>query len=106
MNKKTKFLTAVGAIALGLAGGTAGAHMEPKKNSDKEKCYGVAKAHKNDCASADGKHKCSGRSKVDRGPNEWVKLPEGLCDKLTGGSLTPPPEVEEEEEEEHDDHHH
>jgi len=51
-----------------------------------EKCYGVAKAGKNDCA-ANG-HSCAGQSKgVDA--KEWVSLPKGTCERLVGGSLTP-----------------
>ena len=54
-----------------------------------EKCYGVVKAHKNDCASKANKHSCSGQAKVDGDPNEWIKLPKGLCDKIAGGSTEP-----------------
>ena len=52
---------------------------------DKEKCYGVAKAGKNDCGARD--HSCAGQSKVDNDPAEWVYVPKGLCEKLVGGSL-------------------
>ncbi len=51
----------------------------------KEKCYGVAKAGKNDCASKDGKNSCAGHSTVDGDKNTFVSLPEGVCDKLVGG---------------------
>ena len=27
-------------------------------------------------------------AKVDHDPNEWIKMPEGLCDKIVGGSTT------------------
>jgi uncharacterized membrane protein len=50
-----------------------------------EKCYGVAKAGKNDCASAG--HACAGQSKAASG-KEWVKVPVGTCERLVGGSLT------------------
>jgi uncharacterized membrane protein len=52
-----------------------------------EKCYGVSKAGKNDCAGAG--HACAGQSKTDRAPTEWIKLPKGTCERLVGGSLTP-----------------
>jgi len=52
-----------------------------------EKCYGVVKAGMNDCG-ANG-HSCAGQAKTDNDPNEWVMVPEGLCDKLTGGSTAP-----------------
>ena len=54
---------------------------------DVEKCYGVAKAGKNDCAGA--AHACSGQSKKDGSSKEWVSLPKGTCERIVGGSLTP-----------------
>src|SRR5690242_18928712 len=52
-----------------------------------EKCYGVSKAGKNDCAGA--AHACSGQSTKSGSGNEFVKLPKGTCERLVGGSLTP-----------------
>ncbi len=57
--------------------------------AEKEKCYGVVKAGKNSCGSADGKHSCEGQASVDGSGQEWTYLPQGLCDKLVGGSTTP-----------------
>ncbi len=87
-SKKLAISTAISAAILGLSTTGALAHLEPKKGEEVEKCYGVAKAHKNDCASKANKHSCSGRSKNDADANEWIKLPSGLCEKLVGGSLT------------------
>ena len=53
---------------------------------EREKCYGVAKAGKNDCAAKDGSNSCAGQAKKDRDPNSWVYAPKGLCDKLAGGN--------------------
>jgi uncharacterized membrane protein len=53
----------------------------------KDKCYGVAKAGKNDCA-ANG-HSCAGQAKVDNDPNEWKHMPAAACEKA-GGKTTPP----------------
>lgn len=58
--------------------------MEAKP--DREKCYGVAKAQKNDCAAKDGAHSCAGQSKTNSDPASWVYVPKGLCDKLAGGT--------------------
>jgi len=52
-----------------------------------EKCYGVAKAGKNDCASS--AHACAGQSTKSGGASEFVKVPKGTCDRLVGGHLTP-----------------
>jgi uncharacterized membrane protein len=49
-----------------------------------EKCYGLAKAGQNDCAST-GNHSCAGTSKVDSDPNSWIYVPAGYCDRIVGG---------------------
>ena len=90
MKKSKHLLTTAGIIAAAIASvQSANAHLEPKTNENMEKCYGVVKAHKNDCASKANKHSCSGQAKVDGDPNEWIKLPKGLCDKIAGGSTEP-----------------
>ena len=55
--------------------------------ADKEKCYGVAKAGKNDCA-ANG-HSCAGQAKMDNEPTEWKYVPKGECEKM-GGKMAAP----------------
>ena len=54
-----------------------------------EKCYNVAKAGKNDCASASGTHGCAGAAKTDGAWDEWIYLPTGSCDKIAGGMTKP-----------------
>ncbi len=54
---------------------------------DKEKCYGVVKAGKNDCATKGGS--CAGTAKMDTQGDAFVVVPKGLCEKLAGGSLQP-----------------
>ena len=51
-----------------------------------EKCYGVAKAGKNDCQTA--KSSCAGTSKTDAQNDAWISVPKGVCDKLVGGKTT------------------
>lgn len=51
-----------------------------------ERCAGVAKMGKNDCA-ANG-HSCAGQAKKDGDKNEWVYVPTGTCDKIVGGTIT------------------
>lgn len=81
---KTALATAVlSAIALQ----SAFAHLEPKAGDRTEKCYGIATAHHNDCATA--AHSCAGQAKTDGDKGEWLKVPTGLCVKIAGGSLTP-----------------
>ena len=52
-----------------------------------EKCYGIAKAGKNDCAST-GNNSCGGTSKVNADPKAWIYVPEGYCERIVGGSKT------------------
>ena len=51
-----------------------------------EKCFGVAKAGKNDCQTA--KSSCAGTSKTDAQTDAWISVPKGVCDKLVGGKTT------------------
>ncbi len=57
-------------------------------DSNMEKCYGVVKAGKNDCAGA--AHACQGQGKADKAATEWIKLPKGTCERIVGGSTTGP----------------
>jgi uncharacterized membrane protein len=81
LNKTTLITAAIGSLlAFGAVTASAG-------DDATEKCYGVAKAGKNDCAGA--KHACAGQGAKDKDANEWVKLPKGTCERLVGGSLAP-----------------
>lgn len=51
-----------------------------------EKCFGVAKAGKNDCQTA--KSSCAGTSKTDSQADAWISVPKGVCDKLVGGKTS------------------
>ena len=57
-------------------------------DSNSEKCYGVAKAGKNDCAST-GNNSCGGTSKLNSDPKAWIYVPAGYCERIVGGSKTP-----------------
>jgi uncharacterized membrane protein len=73
----------LGALALAVA---AQAHAGPvAQPAASEKCYGVAKASKNDCAA--GAHSCAGQSTENFDKSSFVYLPKGACEKLAGGSL-------------------
>ena len=82
--KKTMLAAAVGSLfALSVAQATFAADAD----ATSEKCYGVAKAGKNDCAGA--KHACAGQS-TESSASEWLKLPKGTCERIVGGSLAAP----------------
>ncbi len=72
-------------LALGAAAFATPSFADMKP--DQEKCYGVAKAGKNDCAA--GAHACQGQSKLSGDGHDFVAVPKGTCDRLNGGSLTP-----------------
>lgn len=49
------------------------------------KCYGIAKAGQNDCASAAGTHSCAGQAKADFDLGEWKYVADkAACDQVGG----------------------
>ncbi|OYT92472.1 MAG: hypothetical protein CFE43_08480 [Burkholderiales bacterium PBB3] len=56
----------------------------PAAAQEKEKCFGIAKAGQNDCASASGAHSCAGQSKVDMDKSEWKYVAKGTCKTMKG----------------------
>lgn len=74
----------------------AGAAMAQDKGAsikgEKERCYGVSLAGKNDCAAGPGTT-CAGTSKVDYQANAWKYVAKGTCTTMktpTGmGMLNP-----------------
>ena len=87
MNKTQTLITAA-VFALGTAGLIAsGSSLAADDKADMEKCYGVAKAGKNDCQTAASA--CAGTSKQDRQKSAYIAVPKGTCSKISDGSLTP-----------------
>lgn len=87
MNKTT---LVAGAAALAfvagasiIASGANAGNMTPAAGS--EKCAGIVKAGKNDCA-ANG-HSCQGQARTNGDPREWIKVPTGTCMKIVGGTV-------------------
>ena len=56
----------------------------PAAAAGKEKCFGIAKAGQNDCASTTGAHSCAGQSKVDMDKTEWKYVAAGTCKSMNG----------------------
>ena len=89
MNKINLAIAAAVATALG----TAAATTEPvRPQPNKEKCYGISLAGKNDCAAGAGTS-CAGTSRVDYQGNAWKYVARGTCTRIRTprgfGSLTP-----------------
>lgn len=57
------------------------------KESKMEKCYGIVKAGKNDCADTKQAHSCAGEASVNSGKGEWIYLPQGSCERIVNGNL-------------------
>jgi uncharacterized membrane protein len=83
MNSKTAMLAAAVGSLIALRAPSLAAADDPGT----EKCYGVAKAGKNDCAGPG--HVCAGLAKTDANPDEWLAVPKGTCERIVGGSLKP-----------------
>lgn len=77
------------AIATALASLIAVAGTAHAAKPELEKCYGIAKAGKNDCANAAGTHSCAGQATKDNDPGDFVKVVKGSCVKMSMGKLTP-----------------
>lgn len=83
MKKMTKTLAISTAIAAGVMMAGASDVYAAKKV---EKCFGVAKAGKNDCAAGPGTS-CAGTSTSDAQKDAWMYVAKGTCEKIVGGSL-------------------
>jgi uncharacterized membrane protein len=88
MNKTRLIVASAMVAALGLSTVSSGqAGPAPKPKFDAEKCYGIAKAGKNDCQTANSS--CAGTSRRDAQKDAWIYIPAGTCEKVVGGSLQP-----------------
>ena len=81
MNKRIVTAAIAGAFAItGLGLGQVHA-----QDDEFEKCYGVVKAGKNDCAGPG--HTCQGQAASDGDANEFILVPNGTCDRLVNGEV-------------------
>lgn len=84
MNTRLILASALAAAVITPTLSYAGPAPEPTFKA--EKCYGIAKAGQNDCAST-GNHSCAGLSKVDSDPASWIYVPAGYCARIVGGHM-------------------
>jgi uncharacterized membrane protein len=87
--KKRLISAAIGALTAGVLSGPAVAAEKPGLVfcAEQEKCFGVARSGKNDCATSTSS--CAGTAKQDNQKDAWVYVPKGSCQKLSGGMLSP-----------------
>lgn len=82
MNKTNLLLSAA---ALGLAA----ASFSATASAEDIKCYGIAKAGQNACASATGSHSCKGLAKTDNEAGDFVLASAADCTKQGGKNTAP-----------------
>ena len=80
--KTTQMLSVAAIAAVMTVAGVAAAHADA---APAEKCFGVVKAGKNDCKG--NSHSCAGHAAKSGDAAEFIKLPAGVCEKLTGGTV-------------------
>ena len=86
MNTSRVLLGSVMAVALSMTlQASAQGGPAPTPKFEHEKCFGVAKAGKNDCQTANSS--CAGTSKRNGQGDAWIYMPKGSCERLVGGSL-------------------
>jgi uncharacterized membrane protein len=87
---KIRNIAIAGAAAAVVSTAALAGPVKPQPNKDK--CYGVSLAGKNDCAAGAGTT-CAGTSKRDYQGNAWKYVAKGTCTAIKtpkgNGSLTP-----------------
>ena len=89
--QKTRYVitTAIAALTSGgLLAATTAQAAGAVVCAEQERCYGIARASKNDCATSTSA--CSGSAKQDNQKDAWVYVPKGMCLKVAGGTLAQP----------------
>ena len=86
MNKSVLCAALVGIMSVGATQVFAADAMM----SGKEKCFGIAKAGKNDCKSVSGSHSCAGQATKDNDAGDFKLVPAGECAKDGGTLMTAP----------------
>ena len=87
---KTSHLLIASAVAAALTlpyASPSQAGPAPKPKFQSEKCFGIAKAGKNDCQTSNSS--CAGTSRRDSQKDAWIYVPAGTCEKLVSGSMQP-----------------
>ena len=84
-------ILSLGVVSLGAHAGATPAQVKEMEQMAKkmqwEKCFGIAKAGKNDCAVAGASHACAGEAKADNQKDAYLFVPAGSCQKIVGGSM-------------------
>src|SRR5260370_33748560 len=85
MNTRYLIASALAAAVVAPVALSAQKPVPPPTAFKTEKCYGIAKAGKNDCAST-GNNSCGGSSKLNSDPKALIYVPAGQCAPHVGSS--------------------
>lgn len=58
--------------------------VDDMNKANQEKCYGIATAGKNDCASSANPNSCSGKATTDNAPDRFKLVAKGTCKSMSG----------------------
>lgn len=83
MRNSTSVLALAVTTALGLGALSFNPTAAQAADAGKEKCFGVVKAGKNDCAG--NGHSCAGQATVDGDAKEFIHVPAGTCARIVNG---------------------
>ena len=92
--KSHRLAITIGAVTLAAfaSGAAIAADKDASIKGEKERCYGISLAGKNDCAAGPGTT-CAGTSKTDYQGNAWKYVARGTCTTIKTpkgmGSLKP-----------------
>lgn len=90
MTEPLKSATGVGVGAASLLGAlaiTTAAHAGPVvQPKGLEKCHGISKAGRNDCAAGVHSRACQATRAMEKA--SFLSLPKGVCARIAGGSTT------------------
>ncbi len=78
-------VAAIGAALVSLYVNTDWLAKKPSRTPMRERCYGITRVAKNDCATA--KHSCASQAITNRSSEEFIMLPKGLCERIVGGRV-------------------
>jgi uncharacterized membrane protein len=86
-NRHFMIATAIATLATGTLAASGTAAAANIQCAEQERCYGVAKAGKNDCSTSTSA--CVGSASQDNQKDAWIYVPKGTCAKIAG-SVAPP----------------
>ncbi len=84
MNRNKSITTALATLMA--LGAITSSQAMAAEGDGMEKCAGVIKAGKNDCATS--KNQCHGHITTDSDPEAWIFVPIGTCEKIAGANVT------------------